>query len=170
MALAMLRELRQSGFARKSELASDLKQLAFENESGQEFNAVVLDGPNIAFLGWHKTHAKDLSHLYDLESACEKLMSRAAIVTDGQYASFKDRDVGLCYMAEKISPKQLDRLAAKCHERGIIQSSKNGHAISIQKQQLRQPLSKRLPLRRADVMRRPEPRCIMSRTEMRMQL
>ena len=170
MGLAMLRKLRQAGFARNPQLANDLRVLTYDNEPGQEFDVVILDGTGDAFLGWHKTFAKNVKHVYDLEAACEELMSRAAAMSDGQYARFKNRNVGLCYMAEKVNPKQMDRLAAKCHENGIIQFCRNGHDISIQNQQLRQPRSKQLLLRKADVMRRLEARIIVRKPQMVMQI
>ena len=164
MGLAMQRELRLSEFAANSRMAAHLRQLKSGAVADQEFDVVLLDGNSSAFVGWHKTHAKDVSHLYQMKSAVEKLMSRAANASSGQYADFKDREIGLCYMVEKIDPKQVDRVAKECRRLGIVQFTRTGHAMSMSRKWVQQPHSQQRPLRRAHVMIKPLPTMHMVRS------
>ncbi|KAK9844807.1 hypothetical protein WJX74_007057 [Apatococcus lobatus] len=163
MGLAMQRELRLSGMARDPKLARDLRELKYGRKPGQEFDAVIMDGADQTFLGYHTTFAKDVGDLHDLTEAAAVLMARAAAATEGQYAAFKHRQIGLCYMAEQIAPKQAERLAAECHRLNILQFTKNGQDIRMTRKSLDQPASQRRPLRRSDVLIRPAAAIMMRR-------
>ncbi|KAK9844876.1 hypothetical protein WJX74_008059 [Apatococcus lobatus] len=152
MGLAMQRELRLSGMARDPKLAQNLRELKYGTLPGQEFDAVIMDGDDKTYLGYHTTFAKDVSDLYLLRDAASILEGRAAAANDDEYAAFQNRQIGLCYMAEQIDPKQAERLAAECRRLKILQFIRNGEDISMVKKSLGQPASQRRPLQRLDIL------------------
>ncbi|KAK9844793.1 hypothetical protein WJX74_006909 [Apatococcus lobatus] len=164
LALAMQHELRLSGLADDPKLARSLRDLRSGTRRGQYFDAVIMEGHKQSFLGWHLTFAQDVSDLYDLKEAAAVLMTRAASATDGQYAAFRNREIGLCYMAEKVAPNQAERLAAECQRLNILQFTRSGLDISMTRKSLNQPASQRHPLRRADVMIKPASAMVMGRS------
>ncbi|KAK9844874.1 hypothetical protein WJX74_008059 [Apatococcus lobatus] len=146
------RELRLSGMARDPKLAQNLRELKYGTLPGQEFDAVIMDGDDKTYLGYHTTFAKDVSDLYLLRDAASILEGRAAAANDDEYAAFQNRQIGLCYMAEQIDPKQAERLAAECRRLKILQFIRNGEDISMVKKSLGQPASQRRPLQRLDIL------------------
>lgn len=128
--LHLLQELSNLGVAPKPVLRHDLRILTDGKQAQQEFDVVLLCGADRVVLGEHKSHLSS-------KNGVEELVKKAAIVRklakDGpeMYAPFRNKKLGLAFMAESIAVSAEQSVKKACKREGVALFRRSGAAVRL---------------------------------------
>eukprot|EP00891_Asterochloris_glomerata_P001097 jgi/Astpho2/1097/Aster-08398 len=126
----LCQELSNLGVAPKPVLRHDLRILTDGKQAQQEFDVVLLCGADRVVLGEHKSHLSS-------KNGVEELVKKAAIVRklakDGpeMYAPFRNKKLGLAFMAESIAVSAEQSVKKACKREGVALFRRSGAAVRL---------------------------------------